>query len=108
MKHLLLRLPFVVILAFVAAFSMFIPAVHARLIDDDRTARVFFYFALLSLFLVRYFRGAKGDYEPTSDHSARSTRFGVICHAAAPGGFERFAKFLDEYFVLERFGRVVR
>ncbi len=44
-------LPLLVLVALVGAASMMIPAIHASMVDDHETARVFFYFSLLFLFL---------------------------------------------------------
>lgn len=44
-------LPLLVLVALVGAASMMMPAIHASMVDDHETARVFFYFSLLFLFL---------------------------------------------------------
>lgn len=76
MTRLLLRLPLLVVLAFIGALSMFVPAIHASILDDHLTARVFFYFALLFLFLTAGFALATANHVPR--HPARSHLLALV------------------------------
>jgi trk system potassium uptake protein len=74
----LLDLPFIVILMGVGAAAMFLPATHALVVADHRTARAFFYSGLLFLVLFSFIAVA------TSNRRVRRTgRSHLLALAAA-------------------------
>lgn len=66
MLHPLTRLPFFVLLMGIGAVFMLVPAAHAYGVADFRTARVFFYGTILSLFLTLLIGLATSGYAPRS------------------------------------------
>jgi len=76
MLRRLLDLPFVVILMGLGALAMFLPATHALVISDHRTARTFFYSGLLFLVLFSFIAIATSNR--TVRHEGRSYLLALV------------------------------
>ena len=72
----IVRLPFFVVLMGLGAIAMLVPSVHAAVLDDFQTMRVFFYAFVLFALLTVTIGIATAGYEPYS--VARSQLVGLL------------------------------
>lgn len=64
MEGVLHRLPLLVILAAIGAAAMYVPAIHALILDEHFEARVFFYYGTMFLFLTAGVALATANHTP--------------------------------------------